>query len=153
MAWHLAPSEYPTMFSGVRILMKGKLESRARDAANAVFPQPASPGCRLDKTQGLDRPKNFPSRARLKGKHHTLVGCIPLHVSRVVKKNCYMYMLCISSTIRDVVLSCIITCTVWWGQDSSKTLPPIKGEYSCPLISQAKPVPLGKIWAKPLLPS
>ena len=32
------------MFSGVRILMKGKLESRAMDAASAVLPHPGSPG-------------------------------------------------------------------------------------------------------------
>ena len=32
------------MFSGVRILMKGKAESLARYAASAVFPHPVSPG-------------------------------------------------------------------------------------------------------------
>ena len=31
------------MFSGVMILMKGKLESRAMEAASAVFPHPESP--------------------------------------------------------------------------------------------------------------
>ena len=39
----MAPSEKPIIFSGVTILMNGKLESRAALAASAVLPQPTSP--------------------------------------------------------------------------------------------------------------